>query len=83
MVAVTFLSSDGMKTETSAPNSLSLMEAARNANVPGILAECGGACACSTCHVYIAPEWVSRLPPADEMEADRAMAICKPDPEAR
>jgi len=38
--------------------------------VPGIDADCGGACACATCHVYIAPEWVERVGAPNEMEVD-------------
>jgi len=36
--------------------------------VPGILAECGGACACATCHVHVAEGWLSKLQPKDSME---------------
>jgi 2Fe-2S ferredoxin len=36
-----------------------------------IKAECGGACACATCHVHVAPEWAARLPAALEEEIDR------------
>lgn len=44
------------------------MEGARNAGVAGILAECGGACACSTCHIYVAEDWVGRLPARESLE---------------
>ena len=37
---------------------LTVMEGARDNNIPGIDADCGGACACSTCHVYVHPDWV-------------------------
>ncbi|MES2984666.1 MAG: 2Fe-2S iron-sulfur cluster-binding protein [Pseudomonadota bacterium] len=54
-----------------------LMEIIRDYGLP-INAECGGACACATCHVYVAPEWVDKLVPpnADEtMMLDDAMAV--------
>ncbi len=44
------------------------MEAAVDADVDGIVAECGGACACATCHAYIAEPWFARLPPLSDME---------------
>jgi len=44
-----------------------LMEILREANV-GVEGTCGGACACGTCHVYVAPEWADRLPPRSEDE---------------
>ncbi len=39
-------------------------------NLPGILAECGGACSCATCHVHIDPAWVDRLPTMQPMEEE-------------
>lgn len=47
-----------------------VMEGGRDAGVEGILAECGGACSCSTCHVYIDPAFIERLPAMESMEAD-------------
>ncbi|MDB5644758.1 2Fe-2S iron-sulfur cluster-binding protein [Methylobacterium sp.] len=47
-----------------------VMEAAIRNNVPGIDAECGGACACATCHVYVDAEWAGIVGPAEAMEQD-------------
>jgi 2Fe-2S ferredoxin len=46
----------------------SVMEAARGNNVPGIVAECGGAAMCATCHVYVDPKWLTRVPVMSEFE---------------
>jgi 2Fe-2S ferredoxin len=81
MVQITYVTHDGTKYETDVPEGLSLMEGARNANVPGILAECGGACACSTCHVYVDTDWTAKLPPKEPMEEDMLDFAWEPDPE--
>ena len=47
----------------------SVMEIIRDANLP-MSAECGGACACATCHVYVADEWFAKLEPAAQQEVD-------------
>lgn len=46
----------------------SVMEAAVDDMVSGIIGECGGGCSCATCHVYVDAAWLGKLPPADEME---------------
>ena len=56
------------------------MEGARDNNIPGIEADCGGACACSTCHVYIDPAWVNKIPKKDDMEDDMLDFAYEPDP---
>mgnify|MGYP000750703455 CR=1 FL=1 len=59
---------------------LTVMEGAVSNNIPGIDADCGGACACSTCHVYIAEDWVEKLPAKEAMEADMLDFAWEPDP---
>ncbi len=47
-----------------------LMQIARAAGIAGIIAECGGACSCATCHVYIADQWVEQVGPPNPVEDD-------------
>jgi 2Fe-2S ferredoxin len=47
----------------------SLMEVARESGVVGILGDCGGTCACGTCHVYVDDEWVDAVGAPDDIEA--------------
>ncbi len=68
MPKVIFTEPDGTRRELSAPAGISLMEAAVANRVQGIVAMCGGACACATCHVYVAEAWLPRLEPREEME---------------
>ena len=60
---------------------MTVMEGARDNNIPGIEADCGGACACSTCHVYVDAAWIDRLPPREAMEEDMLDFAWEPDPE--
>jgi 2Fe-2S ferredoxin len=61
MPKVTFIEHDGTAHAVEAQTGLSLMLAAITNNVPGIDADCGGECACATCHVYIEPEWGQKV----------------------
>lgn len=69
MARVIFVQPDGVRREIEAPAGITLMEAARQNNVVGIVAQCGGACACATCHVYVDEAWLAKLPPPEDMEA--------------
>ena len=71
MVKVTFIEHDGTRHDVEAKSGVSLMEAARMNNVPGILADCGGACACATCHVMVQGDWMAKL--CDISEEEEAM----------
>lgn len=68
MPRVIFLGSDGTRNELEVSVGHTLMEAAVNNGVNGIVAECGGACACATCHAYVAEAWLDKLPAIEEME---------------
>ncbi|MCR5879600.1 2Fe-2S iron-sulfur cluster-binding protein [Phenylobacterium sp. J367] len=69
MARITYIDHEGVARVVDAKPGLSLMEAAVRNNVPGIEADCGGACACATCHVYVEPEWAERTGQASAMEA--------------
>jgi ferredoxin, 2Fe-2S len=68
MPRITFVDPGGVRREVDAPLGITLMETAVRNGIPGIVAQCGGACACATCHVYVAPEWLDKLPRREEME---------------
>ena len=58
---------DGKQTVIEGRDGWTIMEMLRDGGLP-ITAECGGACACATCHVYVDPAWLDKLPPKQEME---------------
>ncbi len=68
MPKIIYLDVDGGRHDVEIAVGTTLMEGAIDNNVAGIVAECGGACACATCHGYIAEQWSAVLPPMDEME---------------
>ena len=70
MPKITFIDVAGASRTVEAPIGWTVMEAAVKNNVPGIEAECGGACACATCHVYVDEAWASQVGPAQPMETD-------------
>lgn len=65
---LTFIEHDGTLHEVTASPGVSAMQAAIREGVPGIDADCGGACACATCHVYVEPAWQDRVGSPDSME---------------
>lgn len=70
MVKITYIEQDGKAHEVDVSEGMTVMEGAVNNMVPGIDAECGGACACATCHVYVDPAWTDKVGPRSEMEED-------------
>ena len=71
MTHVTFIDAAGTERTVDSPPGMSVADAALNNRIPGIEADCGGFCACATCHVYLDDEWFARVPAPDELE--RAM----------
>ena len=68
MPKIVYLATDGTRHEVDVENGYSVMEGAINNNIEGIVAECGGACACATCHSYIDAAWIDKIPEMDDME---------------
>jgi ferredoxin, 2Fe-2S len=66
--SITYISDAGAVTRVDVPLGDSVMEGAIKNGIDGIVAECGGACMCATCHVYVDPSWLDRLPPMQEDE---------------
>ena len=60
MPKVTFIAFDGKSSSVEAPTGTTLMRAATDNGVSGIDGDCGGNCACATCHVYVDPAWLGR-----------------------
>ena len=63
MAKITYIEFNGTEHTVDVKPGLSVMEGAIRNNVPGIDADCGGACACATCHVYVDPAWLDRTGP--------------------
>ncbi|WP_372605204.1 2Fe-2S iron-sulfur cluster-binding protein [Actibacterium sp.] len=80
MAKITYIEHNGTEHVVDVDNGLTVMEGARDNNIPGIEADCGGACACSTCHAYIAPEWFDKLDGIDAMEEDMLEFAWNPEP---
>ena len=70
MPHITYISPDGSTHTLDVPSGDSVMEGAIQNNVDGILAECGGALMCATCHVYVEPAHLDRLVPIQDDEEE-------------
>lgn len=68
MAKIIFVDSDGTERKIEASNGESVMEAAIKNSIPGIDADCGGACACATCHVYVDTAFMDKVGEQEEME---------------
>lgn len=75
MPMVTFIQPDGTSREVKVLPRSSAMSGAVQNGVPGILAECGGSCACATCHVYVDESCIDLLPPVDSLQDDLLDAV--------
>ncbi len=83
MPRIVFIEPDGVRRTVEAQEGVTVMETARRVGVRGIVAQCGGACACATCHVYVAPSWMAKLPPRDDMEEGMLESAWEPRPNSR
>jgi 2Fe-2S ferredoxin len=83
MPKIVFIEPGGGRREIDAPLGITLMEAARQHAVQGVVAQCGGACACATCHVYVDPSWREKLEPPEEMEEGMLESAWEPRDNSR
>jgi 2Fe-2S ferredoxin len=83
MPRITYIEHNGTEHTVEVAVGLTVMEGAVNSNVPGIDADCGGACACSTCHAYVNPDWVAKLPAREDMEEDMLDFAYEPNERSR
>jgi ferredoxin, 2Fe-2S len=81
MAKITYVEFNGTEHVVEVATGMTVMEGARDNGIPGIEADCGGACACSTCHVYVDAAWVEKLPTKDAMEEDMLDFAYQPDPQ--
>ena len=70
MTKLTIVAFDGQRYDLEAADGSTVMENAVRNSVPGIEAECGGACACATCHVYVDDAWTAKVGEPEPMEED-------------
>ncbi len=83
MVKITYIENDGKEHTVEAQPGISVMEAAVNNMVPGIDADCGGACACATCHVYVDPTFAEKTGTMESMEESMLDFASDHKPESR
>ena len=70
MAKITYIEHSGKSHVVEVPKELTVMEGAVQNNIPGIDADCGGSCACATCHVYVDEKWFDKLPDIENAEQD-------------
>jgi 2Fe-2S ferredoxin len=83
MVRIVYRDQDGSAHEVDAEPGMSLMEAAVKNGVSTIEGECGGACACATCHIYVPEEWQHLTGKASDDELEMLEFGVEPDERSR
>lgn len=83
MPTITYVEFDGTEHRIDVPTGFSVMEGAVKNGLPGIEADCGGACACATCHVMIGPEWSPKVGETSVMEESMLEFAVGASPESR
>ena len=83
MPKITYKDHQGTSKTIEVENGLSVMEGAIQNEIPGIDADCGGAMACATCHVYVEERWLNKLPQAEDAEVDMIDMAYEPKKNSR
>ena len=79
MPKITYIEHNGKSHTLNVENGLSVMEGAVQNNIPGIDADCGGGCACATCHVYVGEKWFNKLENKEDAEKDMLDVAFEPN----
>ena len=83
MPLIVFIERGEARREVRAPEGFTVREVARQNGIDGIVAQCGGACACATCHVYVARQWLEKLDPREDMEEGMVESAWEPRANSR
>lgn len=83
MPQIKLIEHNGTEHLVEAARGITVMQAAVDNLVPGIVGDCGGACSCATCHAYVDPQWAGRLPPPGEDEQSMLEGVIDQQPNSR
>jgi 2Fe-2S ferredoxin len=83
MPSITYIEHSGAEHRIEVPIGISVMRGAVDNNVPGIDADCGGECACATCHVYVDPAWLAKTGTPGELETSMLSFAATAEPNSR
>jgi 2Fe-2S ferredoxin len=83
MAKITYVDTNGRQHVVEVPAGHSVMAGAMNNNVRGLIAECGGACSCATCHVYVDEAWVDKVSKKGDEEEGMLDAVVELRPNSR
>ena len=83
MPKITYIEYSGKEHHVEMPLGYTIMEGAVKNSIPGIDADCGGSCACATCHVYVDENYLSKIPAAQEAEKDMLDFVNDPNNNSR
>ncbi len=83
MALIKYIEHNGTEHEVHVENGLSVMQGAVDNMVDGIVAECGGACSCATCHCYVDEAWFDKVGAAKEVEQDMIECAAESKPTSR
>ena len=83
MTRITYITNNDKVYNIDVQNGLTVMEGAIQNDIPGIDADCGGGMSCATCHVYVADEWLDKLPFKEDGEEDMLDMAFEPKKNSR
>jgi ferredoxin, 2Fe-2S len=83
MPIVKFIDLEGVEHQVEAKAGESVMKAATENMIPGIVADCGGSCVCATCHAYLDEAWIDHVPPPESLEIDMLTCVNDRRPNSR